>query len=310
MISCSVCRSSSGRRSPTAGKVRSIHSSSIADRIQSRVPGQPAERVQVGLGQRVPGPERVVAHVGRPRPARRRPRLRRARRPRSARRPHGAEPQHLAPHRAEVAHVPLLAGVLLGHLQLHRQPGARASRRSPATPAPGPGSRSGRTSPAGSRCRGTARRAGRSGRTRRGPGRSTGPASPGGGCRRTPASARLPRAGPARRRACSRRRRGCARTRTGRAAPPSRPSPRNRRSRGSARTPAGWSRPTRPAPPRPAGRRWAGPPSRTGAAKLTDRCTRMPYGRSTSAIPATSPSRSVSSCASVGCTLTLFTATR
>ena len=51
------------------------------------------------------------------------------------------------------------------------------------------------------------------------------------------------------------------------------------------------------------------PPSRTGAAKLTDRCTRMPYGRSTSAIHATSSSRSVSRCASVWCTLTLLTAT-
>ena len=47
----------------------------------------------------------------------------------------------------------------------------------------------------------------------------------------------------------------------------------------------------------------------TGATKLTDRCTRIPYGRNIPAIQATSSSRSVSRCVSVARTLTLFTVT-
>ena len=136
---------------------------------------------------------------------------RRCRRLRSPRR----EGEHLAPLRRQVAHVPLLAGVLLGHLELHRQPGGRHRRDH----------RGDRLA-----ClevdravlhlqdhvvRETARRAGRSGRTRRGPGRSSGRASPAGGCRRSPPVHHAAVAAPARRRAGSRRRRGRARTPNG-----------------------------------------------------------------------------------------------
>ena len=53
----------------------------------------------------------------------------------------------------------------------------------------------------------------------------------------------------------------------------------------------------------------ASPPTVRGAAKLTDRYTRMPCGRNTSASRATSSRWSVSSRASAACTLTLFSPT-
>ena len=51
------------------------------------------------------------------------------------------------------------------------------------------------------------------------------------------------------------------------------------------------------------------PPTRTGAAKLTDRCTRTPYPRKIPASQTTSSSRSVSRRAAAPRTLTLLSAT-
>lgn len=72
------------------------------------------------------------------------------------------------------------------------------------------------------------------------------------------------------------------------------------------------SRAARPHQPRTAsssGSAVDSPPSTTGAAKVTDRCVRIPYGRNVRAMSATSPIRSVRRCASVSCTLTLLTET-
>jgi hypothetical protein len=80
-------------------------------RVVRRRPGEPAERVEVGLRERVPGPERVVAHIGH----------------RHDLVDTGDElvPEYFAPLWTEVARVPLLAGVLLRHLQLDRHAGVR-----------------------------------------------------------------------------------------------------------------------------------------------------------------------------------------
>lgn len=89
-------------------------------RVGIRVPGEPAEGVEVRLRQRMPGPERVVTDVG----DRHQPALRQLQ-------DSGLlftlrlKAQRLAPHRSQPAHVPLLPGVLLRGLHLHRDPCAR-----------------------------------------------------------------------------------------------------------------------------------------------------------------------------------------
>ena len=201
--------------SASGGKVSVDPLVEDAPRVQAGDP-RPAGRRRTGW----PGPADARSRTGRrprwtPRPGRHRRPRRPRRRPSRPPSPHGAEPQHLTPPAGRGSRRAAAGPCTPGSPATPPPAGWPAWPRSPARPARAAGSRRAVLHLEDHVVPEPRRPAGRSGRRRPGPGRSTGPASPAGGCRRTPASAPRRRTGPARRRAGWRRRRGRARTRTG-----------------------------------------------------------------------------------------------